>query len=147
LAGPVGERNIHGFRPRGRIGVVASDTAVLRAAVGAALAAGNTAVVEELPEVRTALGGHPTDAGVTFVSSLGENDGVSVVLTDARGPELTALARRIAAWSGPIVGLQGITAEALAAGEDFALGRLVDEVVITTNTAAAGGNASLMSIG
>jgi RHH-type transcriptional regulator, proline utilization regulon repressor / proline dehydrogenase / delta 1-pyrroline-5-carboxylate dehydrogenase len=84
---------------------------------------------------------------VTFVSSLGENNGVSVVLTDARGPELTALARRIAAWSGPIVGLQGITAEALAAGEDFALGRLVDEVVITTNTAAAGGNASLMSIG
>ena len=38
-------------------------------------------------------------------------------------------------------------APALAAGEDFNLAELVEECAIATNTAAAGGNASLMTIG
>jgi RHH-type transcriptional regulator, proline utilization regulon repressor / proline dehydrogenase / delta 1-pyrroline-5-carboxylate dehydrogenase len=147
LPGPVGERNVYGFRPRGRIGIVTTDTSVLRAAIGASLAAGNTPVIEGDGPARAALSGVPDAAGIRFVRELRETDGVSVVLTDATDAALTGLSRRIAGWDGPIVGLIALRPDALATGGDFPLGRLVDEVTVTTNTAAAGGNASLMSIG
>ena len=44
--------------------------------------------------------------------------------------------------------MQGTTTSGLADGsEDYALELLLAEVSISTNTAAAGGNAKLMSIG
>ena len=67
-----------------------------------------------------------------------------------RGQTREALAeamRRLAARPGPIVRLQALTPERLAAGEDYDLAALTEEVAIATNTAAAGGNASLMAIG
>ena len=52
-------------------------------------------------------------------------------------------AARIAQRPGPIVGVHG-----LAPGEtDVPLERLVVERALSVNTAAAGGNASLMAIG
>ncbi len=54
---------------------------------------------------------------------------------------------RLAARPGPIVRLQALTPARLAAGEDYDLTALVEERVVATNTAAAGGNASLMTIG
>ena len=55
--------------------------------------------------------------------------------------------RRLAARPGPIVRLQALTPARLAAGEDYNLADLVEECAIATNIAAAGGNASLMTIG
>ena len=43
--------------------------------------------------------------------------------------------------------LQALTPARLAAGEDYNLADLVEEVAIATNIAAAGGNASLMAMG
>ncbi len=40
-----------------------------------------------------------------------------------------------------------ITPDGLAAGDDYDLNFLLEERSISTNTAAAGGNASLMTIG
>jgi RHH-type proline utilization regulon transcriptional repressor/proline dehydrogenase/delta 1-pyrroline-5-carboxylate dehydrogenase len=146
LSGPVGERNVYGFRPRGRIGVAASVPAAVRAAVGAALATGNAVVLEGGAD---ALDGAPPAVMdmVSFVDHLDGRCGVAAILTDASGDALRALAVRIAGWEGPIVGLQSVTPAGLSAGEDFALARLVDEITVSTNTAAAGGNASLMSVG
>jgi RHH-type transcriptional regulator, proline utilization regulon repressor / proline dehydrogenase / delta 1-pyrroline-5-carboxylate dehydrogenase len=48
---------------------------------------------------------------------------------------------------GPIVRLEALSTARLAAGEDYNLADLVEECVIAANTAAAGGNASLMAIG
>jgi RHH-type proline utilization regulon transcriptional repressor/proline dehydrogenase/delta 1-pyrroline-5-carboxylate dehydrogenase len=45
------------------------------------------------------------------------------------------------------VRLQALSSARLAAGEDYNLVDLVEECVTATNTAAAGGNASLMTIG
>jgi RHH-type proline utilization regulon transcriptional repressor/proline dehydrogenase/delta 1-pyrroline-5-carboxylate dehydrogenase len=56
-------------------------------------------------------------------------------------------ARRLAARSGPIVRMQALSTVRLAAGEDYNLADLVEECAISTNIAAAGGNASLMAIG
>jgi RHH-type transcriptional regulator, proline utilization regulon repressor / proline dehydrogenase / delta 1-pyrroline-5-carboxylate dehydrogenase len=55
--------------------------------------------------------------------------------------------RHLAERPGPIVRLQALTPDRLAAGEDYNLAELVEECAIATNTAAAGGNASLMTIG
>jgi RHH-type transcriptional regulator, proline utilization regulon repressor / proline dehydrogenase / delta 1-pyrroline-5-carboxylate dehydrogenase len=55
--------------------------------------------------------------------------------------------RKLASRAGPIVRLQGLSSALLAAGEDYNLTDLVEESLTATNTAAAGGNASLMTIG
>jgi RHH-type proline utilization regulon transcriptional repressor/proline dehydrogenase/delta 1-pyrroline-5-carboxylate dehydrogenase len=57
-------------------------------------------------------------------------------------------ARRIAALPGPLVLTQAAaTAEIRAGAEAYCLNWLLEEVSTSINTAAAGGNASLMSIG
>ena len=69
------------------------------------------------------------------------------VLFEGGAEGLADAMRRLAVRPGPIVRLQALTPERLAAGEDFDLAQLTEEVSIATNTAAAGGNASLMAVG
>ena len=114
LAGPVGERNSYGRRPKGTILCVAGDPAQLEAQRAAALGSGNQATTD------------PADrhiAAVLFAGSEGE---------------LRALAERMAARDGPIVPVYV---------EPYPLEFLSNEVSLSVNTAAAGGNASLMAIG
>ena len=68
-------------------------------------------------------------------------------LIEGEGAALAEAMRKLAARSGPIVRLQALSSARLATGEDFNLAELVEESAIATNTAAAGGNASLMTIG
>ena len=63
------------------------------------------------------------------------------------GKALAEAMRKLAARPGPIVRLQALNPARLAAGEDYNLADLVEECSISTNVAAAGGNASLMAIG
>jgi len=55
--------------------------------------------------------------------------------------------RKLASRTGPIVRIQALSSARLAADEDYNLTDLVEECAIATNTAAAGGNANLMTIG
>jgi RHH-type transcriptional regulator, proline utilization regulon repressor / proline dehydrogenase / delta 1-pyrroline-5-carboxylate dehydrogenase len=149
LPGPVGERNIHALRPRGRIGALAADASALLAQIGAILATGNTAVLERNNPASALLARLPASlaARIETVDQLGGGQGLRAILTDAGGKALIALSRKVADWEGPIVAIQSVTPERLAAGEDYDVTLLLEEVVISTNTAAAGGNASLMAIG
>ena len=63
------------------------------------------------------------------------------------GDALRALNQRIAQRAGPILAVHGLTSDALAAGAAYAPERLLAERSVSVNTAAAGGNASLMTIG
>ncbi len=144
LPGPVGERNVWSLKPRGRVGVLARDPSVRLALIGAALATGNVAVVED--GARLALP-PALSAHVEWVAKLEDAPPLAAVTTDAGGAELTALCARVAGWDGPIVQAHALTPEAMAAGDDIALHRLLEETTVTVNTAAAGGNASLMTIG
>ena len=65
----------------------------------------------------------------------------------ARQEAVADALRRLAARPGPIVRLQALTPDRLAAGEDYDLAALFEERATAINTAAAGGNASLMTIG
>jgi RHH-type proline utilization regulon transcriptional repressor/proline dehydrogenase/delta 1-pyrroline-5-carboxylate dehydrogenase len=69
------------------------------------------------------------------------------VLFEGDSDALRLLSRRVAARAGSIVSVQGISVDSTAQGQGYVLDRLVTERSISVNTAAAGGNANLMTIG
>ena len=149
LPGPVGERNTYMLRPRGRIAAVATTQAGLLLQLGAILATGNSAIAVAKAAVLQALGDlPPVVAGqVTMANTLEESARVDAVLFEGANSGLRALALRLAEWTGPILSLQARTPEALIAADGYDVNALLEECTISTNTAAAGGNATLMSIG
>jgi len=61
---------------------------------------------------------------------------------------LLALNKIVAEREGAILPIQAVTHRSLVQGDgDYDLDRLLEECAVSTNTAAAGGNASLMSSG
>ena len=147
LAGPVGQRDSYALRPRGRVYVEAASATGRAAAIGAALATGNRVLLaagDEAARLREAL---PPELAAAV--DLGKStDPVDAVLFEGDADHLAALVARIAATDGPIISVHAVSREGLAAGrETFHLDGLLEEVSISVNTAAAGGNASLMTIG
>ena len=147
LAGPVGERNVYALRRRGRIAAVAASQRAALIQIGAILATGNDAIVS--PGEELALKGLPAELTHRVKMALFpiEAPALAGVLFEGKADDLADAMRRLAARPGPIVRLQALTPARLAAGEDYNLADLVEECAIATNTAAAGGNASLMAIG
>jgi RHH-type proline utilization regulon transcriptional repressor/proline dehydrogenase/delta 1-pyrroline-5-carboxylate dehydrogenase len=72
---------------------------------------------------------------------------VDAALAIAGAQELADASRALAARPGPIVSLHTLPADPLEAAQRFALERLMLERTLSVNTAAAGGNATLMTIG
>ncbi|SFM26942.1 trifunctional transcriptional regulator/proline dehydrogenase/L-glutamate gamma-semialdehyde dehydrogenase [Methylobacterium pseudosasicola] len=149
LAGPVGERNLYALHPRGRVASVAATETGLLLQLGAILATGNHAVVIGSDAALDALRALPADlaARITRAPDLDQAGDVRAVLFEGDAAALQALNRTLAERPGPILQLQGRTSEALAAGDLYALPGLIEERATAINTAAAGGNASLMAIG
>ncbi|WP_337875819.1 trifunctional transcriptional regulator/proline dehydrogenase/L-glutamate gamma-semialdehyde dehydrogenase [Elioraea sp.] len=147
LAGPVGESNVYRLEPRGSVLCVAESGFGLFAALGAVLATGNRAHVHA-PVARARLDGLPevVRAAVT-VAERADAAGCDAVLVEGGWAGLGALARTVAALDGPIRPV--FVASPMGAGpaaEDDLACLLVRERAISTNTAAAGGNATLMAI-
>ena len=74
-------------------------------------------------------------------------DRVDAALTDRDGAALVAFAGEIARRDGPIASVFRVTADAIRRGEPAPLDFLLNERSVCINTTAAGGNASLMTIG
>jgi RHH-type proline utilization regulon transcriptional repressor/proline dehydrogenase/delta 1-pyrroline-5-carboxylate dehydrogenase len=142
LPGPVGERNLYGFHPRGRIAVVAQTEAGLWRQIGAVLATGNDAVVIGGP-VMAAPVGLPAAVAARIAwsqDSLGDAPALAAALIEGDAAQVAAASTMLAARDGAIVSLQ-------AGGEDgYMLEWLLEEVSVSINTTAAGGNASLMAL-
>lgn len=148
LPGPVGERNRYLLRPRGDVLCVAATPFGLEVQISAALATGNRAIVD---------GSSPLSVLHALPVELAEHISVArsrahvrfdAVLLEGDGDVQRQLAGELAARPGPIVVMQAIASDALAEGrERYRLEWLLKERSISINTAAAGGNASLMSIG
>ncbi len=144
LRGPTGESNLYTLLPRQAVLCLAGDEADLLVQLAAVLSVGSRAVWptsaqalrEQLPQAvqdSIVIAHDWTSSTVVF-------DAVLLHGSEARLRETCiALAER----EGPIVGVQR-----LANGQtDLALERLLIERSLSVNTAAAGGNASLMTIG
>jgi RHH-type proline utilization regulon transcriptional repressor/proline dehydrogenase/delta 1-pyrroline-5-carboxylate dehydrogenase len=147
LPGPVGERNTYSLHPRGRIAAVASSEPGILIQLGAILATGQTALLptaaassallDDLPEAVRRRIAHADDPVLA--------PGIGGVLFEGEESGLMALNRRIAGRDGAIIPVWSITS-ASRAGEDYEPSDLLEERTVTINTAAAGGNASLMAL-
>ncbi len=150
LPGPVGERNVYSFRPRGTVLAAVQSEAGLFDAIAAALATGNRVEVRAPDPVMAALATLPQALAQTVrpATADGLPQDLAAVLFEGDGDDLVRLNEAVADRPGAIVPVHGVSRSGHAAGrEEFPLELLVEEVSISTNTAAAGGNASLMSIG
>ena len=148
LKGPVGERNVYALRPRGRVAAVAASESGLLVQIGAILATGNHAVINETQAER-ALAGLPAELRhrISRVADPLAAPALAFALLEGDEAATAEASRRLAGRAGPIVRLEALSSARLDAGEDYNLADLVEECAIATNTAAAGGNASLMTIG
>ncbi|WP_454684761.1 trifunctional transcriptional regulator/proline dehydrogenase/L-glutamate gamma-semialdehyde dehydrogenase [Ancylobacter moscoviensis] len=143
LPGPVGERNIYALAPRGTVLCIAATERGLAVQITSALATGNRVLLEGsfLP---------PLPKGMEDRVSMVEDYGPAAfdaVLFEGDGDALRQLNESIATREGPIVLVHGLAPDAVARGEQYPLDLLMLERSTSTNTAAAGGNASLMTIG
>jgi len=137
LPGPVGESNLYRTAPRGQILLLPQTREGLSRMLDAVIATRNSpvvdgtvvgaAVVRELAPAARLAATPATEAGI---------DGV---LVEGDAARVADIAVQVAARPGKIVPVQSAA--------DVNRDMLVHEVSVSINTAAAGGNASLMALG
>jgi RHH-type proline utilization regulon transcriptional repressor/proline dehydrogenase/delta 1-pyrroline-5-carboxylate dehydrogenase len=156
LPGPTGEQNTYELRPRGRVLCRAETRLGALAQLGATLATANLACFEKNAVASALLAQLPAAIGTRacLVENSAERpfenepDDFAAALFEGAPSMAAVWARVLAARDGPIVMPQCLTPEDISAGPAYyALEWLLTERSISINTAAAGGNASLMTIG
>ena len=148
LSGPVGERNLYQLRPRGRVLLLPMTETGLILQLATALAARNAVIID-----LSALGGDlfkglPVQVAerITYVRGTVPAD-VDAVLVEGDGARVRAVLGSVQAISSRLVSVQGASSAGLMDGtQAYDPALLVDEVSTSINTAAAGGNASLMTL-
>jgi RHH-type proline utilization regulon transcriptional repressor/proline dehydrogenase/delta 1-pyrroline-5-carboxylate dehydrogenase len=143
LAGPTGERNVYTLYPREAVLCLAEDDADRMVQLAAVLAVGSRAVwPADVAPMRELL----PDAVRARIELVDDWTAPSVrfdaVLHHGSAAELLGVGQRLAERSGPIVAVEGLRPGETA----LPLERLVLERAVSVNTAAAGGNATLMTL-
>ena len=150
LAGPVGERNLYALHPRGHVLLAPLTAQGLFRQLAAALATGNTVAIDKETGLETELNGLPSSvtAHITWSADWARSGPFSGALVEGDAERVRQVNARIAELPGPLVLVQAATSEALlGTDQPYNLNWLLEEVSVSVNTTAAGGNASLMSIG
>ena len=146
LDGPTGERNVYRLSAREEVLCLAAADADLLCQLGAVLAVGARPAWPDAAATRALAARLPAKVreAIRWVDWANTADGdFTAVIHHGDSDQLRAVSERLAERPGPIVNLQG-----LAPGETgIVLERLLIERSLSVNTAAAGGNASLMSVG
>lgn len=151
LPGPTCETNTYRVEPRGAVYCVAATPLGARAQWAAVRGTGNLAWFADTPAARDLLATLDAAALDGQAALLDESEidaaDFQAVLFEGDGDALRTLNQRIARREGPILAVHGLSPDEVAAGASYAPERLLNERAISINTAAAGGNASLMTIG
>ena len=144
LAGPTGEANLDAVLPREAVLCLAETEADRVVQLAAVLAVGSRAVwpadarllFEQLPDAvkDRVLLAQDWSSGIVYFDAL---------LLHGSAESTEAVLRKLAVRPGPIVGITSLA----PADAAVPLERLMIERSLSINTAAAGGNASLMTIG
>ncbi len=150
LPGPTGETNLYRTAPRGSALCIAATEAGARAQYTACAETGNQMRLLDTPAARAWM--KSLDDATSKLVQLVQREDIETgdyqaVLFEGDGDALRELNRTVAGRPGPIVSVQGLTSEDIAAGQIYRVERLLREVSVSINTTAAGGNASLMMIG
>ncbi|RTZ47735.1 trifunctional transcriptional regulator/proline dehydrogenase/L-glutamate gamma-semialdehyde dehydrogenase [Candidimonas sp. SYP-B2681] len=150
LQGPTGESNAYHLKPRGTVLCIAATVVGATVQYDACRRTGNRMTLID------------TLAGRDFIASLSaaeqktiqlagpdevERGDYQAVLFEGDSDALRDVNRAVAARPGAIISVQGLSSDELAAGGTYHPERLFREVSVSVNTAAAGGNASLMMVG
>jgi RHH-type proline utilization regulon transcriptional repressor/proline dehydrogenase/delta 1-pyrroline-5-carboxylate dehydrogenase len=157
LPGPTGESNRYRLLPRGPVWALPRTPLGLVAQVAAALASGNPchAVLPDdggCTATWQALRAAAGDAGVHWLHAASADtlaDGaapMAALLFEGDGDALLQVCAQIAARDGALVRVESRNSDELHAGRGYDLAALFHEQSISTNTAAAGGNAQLMTM-
>jgi RHH-type proline utilization regulon transcriptional repressor/proline dehydrogenase/delta 1-pyrroline-5-carboxylate dehydrogenase len=146
LVGPTGERNVYTLLPREAVLCLAQDDADRLVQLAAVLSVGSTAVWPVDPQTDALRALLPLEVQHAIASAQdwrAPTVSFDAVLHHGDAASLTAANQALAARAGAIVGLRGFAPGDTA----IPLESLVVERALSVNTAAAGGNASLMTIG
>jgi RHH-type proline utilization regulon transcriptional repressor/proline dehydrogenase/delta 1-pyrroline-5-carboxylate dehydrogenase len=151
LDSPVGERNLYSVRPRGKVVALARSQHGLICQMAALFTTGNEIVVERDNPVQALLKDLPADlaARVKIVDDWRKADGIKGILFEGDEEAFRLVNQEIAQRPGPILSVQRTLPprDLSQASGGYCLDWLMEERSISINTAAAGGNASLMAIG
>ena len=141
LPGPVGERNIYSVHPRGRVLLMPATLQGLESQLDAIDATANTAVLPT--SARDLATGLDPDIfpRIEWVADWTAEPPFAQVLIEDTGQDITPLLEAIAAREGPIPIVQ-LGSEERPYRKDW----LLEEVSVSIDTTAAGGNASLMAL-
>ncbi|MGV3469096.1 aldehyde dehydrogenase family protein, partial [Limnobacter sp.] len=136
LPGPTGEQNLYRCRPRGRVWCTAKDLALLEQQIDAVLATGNVPVCELADDDRNL---HLiVNAEVLSEIDLGN---INLVICHPENTEIVKrVCNRLAKHPGSIIPL--VLGDEHGVYPDY---RLVCEQVLSINTAAIGGNLTLLA--
>ncbi len=142
LPGSVGETNVYSLHAKGRVLALAQSEAGLMQQFAAIVATGNTMVVEAAAHKTLATLPPELARLVDVTKDWRAEPALDAILFEGPAEELGKVLRAAAMREGPIVPV-------ITPGSDggYDLNRLLEEKVVSVNTAAAGGNASLMTIG
>jgi len=154
LPGPTGELNRYQLLPRGAVRAVPLTALGLLHQVAAALASGNPCWIETPASdsaVARLLETLPVEVKRLVQCRSAEqwhsDTHLSAMLFEGDGDALQALLPKVAQRSGAIVRIESLSTAQLTDGAHYDLSALMHEQSISTNTAAAGGNAQLMTMG
>ncbi|KAF1019286.1 MAG: Bifunctional protein PutA [Paracidovorax wautersii] len=145
LPGPTGERNTYHVLPRNAVLCLAGNDADRLAQLAAVLAVGSRAIWPAQEPLTAALYRRlppAVQAHVTLASSAASVS-IDAVLHHGDAASLRQTLADVATWPGPIV---GVSSQPAGGTEPVPLERLAIERVASVNTAAAGGNATLMTL-
>jgi RHH-type proline utilization regulon transcriptional repressor/proline dehydrogenase/delta 1-pyrroline-5-carboxylate dehydrogenase len=147
LPGAVGEANRYSLHPRGAVLCHAATRRGLALQIAACLSTGNLARVVASPPASAVLEGLPPAlAARVATAACTDAAACDAILFEGEADALRPLVRATAAAEGPIRPVLALTPPDLAAGRLYPPDMLLAERSISINTAAAGGNASLMSL-
>ncbi len=143
LAGPTGEANLYALLPREAVLCLAADDADRLLQLAAVLVVGSRALwPADARALRDRLPDEAKDRIALVDDWARDSIHFDAVLHHGSATALLGVCRQIAARPGAIVGVTG-----LAPGDpDVPVERLLVERSLSINTAAAGGNASLMTM-
>ena len=154
LDGPTGETNHYLLQPRGLIWCMPHTVDGLQAQWLACKNTGNTMLLQDSPALRSLVASwHAQDpsahnAALQWTTELEiAQMPLQAALAESDTDALLQLQQQLSQRSGPLLLVQGLTTDEIRAGERYRQERLLREVAISTNTTAAGGNASLMMVG